>query len=284
MFDSGSVLGTEVAMRDGERRAPLRVVRRSLRLPAALAVAAALLPAVAAGAADPGLAASTSTPAPFVMCSDVTTVRIYEYHLRVYTEAFRRLGVPIEFAAYSLTRRAALAEEGTIDAEMARVRAYGDAHPRLVRVEEPVYDFAFSLYSGRPDLRVSKLDDLAGAPWSVEYRRGVLMCQRELEARVPRARVSDVATTEQGVRKLVEGRTDVYCDLEEFLEDVLARPEFKGSPVRRVLRFAKLPTYAYFGEKHAALAARVTAVLRQMRAEGLLERYLREATEGGPRD
>lgn len=64
------------------------------------------------------------------MCSDVTNVRIYEYHRRVYTEAFRRLGVPITFAAYSLTRRAALAEEGTIDGELARVRAYGDAHPR----------------------------------------------------------------------------------------------------------------------------------------------------------
>jgi hypothetical protein len=215
------------------------------------------------------------------MCSDVTNVRIYEYHRRVYTEAFRRLGLPVEFAAYSLSRRAALAEEGTIDGEMARVRAYGDAHPRLVRVEEPVYDFSFALYSARPGLRLARLDDLVGKGWSVEYRRGILLCQQELERRIPRDHLSDVATPEQGVRKLVDGRTDLYCDLDEFLVEAVARPEFQGRPVRRVLRFATLPTYAYLGERHAALARRLAAVLKQMRAEGLLERYLREVRKDG---
>lgn len=255
-------------------------VRGSLLL-AALAAAAALLTSHPA-AADPSPVTSTAAPAPFVMCSDVTNVRTYEYHRRVYAEAFRRLGVPISFAAYSLTRRAALAEEGTIDGEMARVRAYGDAHPRLVRVDEPVYDFSFALYSATPGLRLAHLDDLVGSRWSVEYRRGILICQKELEARVPRERVSDVATTEQGVRKLIDGRTDLYCDLDEFMGDALDRAEFDGHAVRRVLRFATLPTYAYLGEKHAALAARLAVVLRQMRAEGLLDRYLRE-TEARPR-
>jgi len=157
---------------------------------------------------------------------------------------------------------------------VSRIYAYADAHPDLVRVEEPVLDFSFALFSADPSLRLQRLEDLATSHYIVEYRRGILMCENTLAKYVPAERLSNVTGTEQGVKKLVAGRTDLYCDIETYVPEALRAPEFKGvTTVRKVLRFASVPTYPYLHKKHAALAARLAATLRQMRAEGLLGDY-----------
>jgi hypothetical protein len=249
--------------------APLAI--RALRV--AGVVAATLLFPPAAHAEEPAAA-----PRPFVMSADRSNRLVARVFERLYAEAFRRLGVPLQVVEDSLTRRAALSDAGAIDGEMARVRAYGDAHPNLVRVEEPIFDFSFALYSANPEIRLARLGDLAGTSYLVEYRRGILVCEEALGKLVPPERLSDVPTTEQGVKKLLAGRTDLFCELGDYyVEDVLRAPEYRGNVLHLVLRFATLPTYPYLHQKHAALAPRLAAVLRQMKAEGLFEAWLREA-------
>jgi hypothetical protein len=197
----------------------------------------------------------------------------------IYEEVFRRLGVPAEISFYSLVRRTALVTAGAIDGEMARIRAYGDAHPDLVRVEESIIDFPFALYSAQPGLRLGSLEELRERPYRVEYRRGILMCETALRRMVPAERLSDVPSTEQGVRKLQAGRSDLYCELDfHYVEEVLESPELAaGPPVHRAIRFATLPTYPYLHRRHAALAPRMAEVLRQMKAEGRIAKHLRDA-------
>lgn len=55
--------------------------------------------------------------------------------LRIYSEAFRRLAIPLKPGCYQLARRAAMLDEGAIDGDSERVHGYGAAHPSLVRVE-----------------------------------------------------------------------------------------------------------------------------------------------------
>ncbi|MBI5068063.1 MAG: hypothetical protein HZB56_07470 [Deltaproteobacteria bacterium] len=265
-----------VALRREERAARARSDPARSR---PLLLLAGCLLASAAGARAEEARPAGDGPAPFRMAGDNGPSRSNQAFTQIYQEAFRRLGIPVELSFHSLVRRTALVTAGAIDGEMARIRAYGDAHPELIRVEEPILDFPFALFTARPDLRLESLEALRRQAYRVDYRRGILLCETTLGRLLPPERITDVLTTEQGVKKLQAGRTDLFCELDfHYVEDVLESPEFRGTPpVRRVLRFATLPTYPYLHRRHAALAPRLAEVIRQMKAEGRMDKHLRDA-------
>lgn len=230
-------------------------------------------------AAAPALGQKPPGPAPFVMAADADP-DAYGFKLSklIYGEAFKRLGIPVQIVNYTLARRTVMAEEGLIDGEASRIQAYGNAHPELIRVEVPVMDFTFSLFAAKPELRLQRVEDLAASGILVEYRRGVLMCENTLKKFVPPERLSDVPASDQGVKKLAAGRTDVFCDIDLYVRQALNSPELKDvSNVRKLLNIASVPTYPYLNRKHTDLVPRLTAVLKQMKAEGLLDAYPRQA-------
>ncbi len=259
---------TPLARSPEGRRAPRR-------LASALVLAACLL-------APAGAPAEPAAAAPFSVATDAAPgTRVYQLVSLIYAEAFRRLGLPVQVVTSKLARRSALASEGAIDCEASRIRAYGDANPQLIRVEEPLLDLTFALFTANPELSLRSLDDLAATSLLVEYRRGILLCESTLKRLVPPERLTSVATTEQGLKKLLAGRTDLYCDLDAlYVQEALRAPEFAGAKgVRKVLTLASVPTYPYLDRRHAALAPRLAEVLRQMRAEGLIDAYLRQVGE-----
>lgn len=197
----------------------------------------------------------------------------------IYTEAFKRMGVPFDFDYITLKRRALLADDGGIGGEPARVYEYGSTHPNLVRVEESVMELNFVLYTANPALHLRSLEELRNSDLLVEYRRGIGLCESTLKQLLPRERIYELPTVEQGVKKLLAGRTDLYCDIDVFVQEHLQSPEFKGvSKVRKVLDLGKsVPTYPYLHKKYADLAPRLAATLKQMKAEGLIEAYRNQA-------
>lgn len=227
----------------------------------------------------PALGQTTAAPEPFVMGFDEDP-KVFGtiWSLRIYKEAFRRLGIPLQASFYPLARRAALVDEGTIDGDGARVHGFGAAHPNLVRVEEPVMDLDFALYTANPTLRLQRLEDLAASGLLVEYRRGILLCENSLKSLLPPERLSDVTSEQQGVKKLLTGRTDVYCELDSVVKQALGSPEFKSAGgIRKVLNIGHLQTYPYIHRKRADLAPRLAATLKQMKAEGLIETFRQQA-------
>lgn len=218
------------------------------------------------------------TPRPFIMAADVQPdAYLYKWVRLVYAEAFRRLGIPLELVTHTLARRSALVEEGAIDGEAARIYAYADAHPELVRVEESVMDFTFSIFSANPNLRARTLEELP-ADALVEHRRGILLCENTLKKSISPERLSNVVNSEQGVKKLLAGRTDAYCDIDLYVREALNSRELRGvTSVRKLFDIASVPTYPYLYKKHAGLAPRLAATLKQMKAEGLLAAYLKQA-------
>lgn len=230
------------------------------------------------GVLAPAWPALGQTPAtrskPFIMTRDAAAGSYAALWAGlVYAEAFRRMNIPLEMADYTLARRSVLIEEGAIDGEGSRILAYADAHPELVRVDEVLIDFTFSVYAANPKLSARRLEDLP-ADAIVEYRRGVLMCENTLKKAIPAERLSNITSTEQGVKKLLAGRTDAYCDIDLYVSEALHLEELKeAGTVRKLFDIAAVPTYPYLAKKHAALAPRLAAALKQMKAEGLLDAY-----------
>lgn len=213
---------------------------------------------------------------PLVIAGD-TEGFSFLYTKAVYEEAFSRMGIPVEIAVYPLARRSAMVEAGALDGESSRTLSYGEAHPELVRVDESIIDLTFSVYTANPQLQAKRLEDLP-AQALLEYRRGLLQCQTTLEKAIPAERLSTIASSEQGLRKLLAGRSDAYCDIELYVNEALHTAEFRDvTPVRKLFDIASLPTYPYLYKRHTQLAPRLAATLKKMKAQGLLERYRHEA-------
>jgi hypothetical protein len=229
------------------------------------------MPSLATSADQPQVAPDT-----IVMSSaeDATTFA-GKWLWLIYTEAFKRLGMKFQISMNSVARESVLAEEGSVSGEVSRTMAYGLAHPNLVRVEESVLDMRFALYTANPSIHIQHLDELSSTNLLGEYRRGVLTCETALRKVLPPARISDVTTVEQGILKLLAGRTDVFCDNDVSVVRILHSPDIKGvGAVHELIQFGDVvPTYPYLNRKYASLAPRLATVLKQMKAEGMIETY-----------
>lgn len=214
-------------------------------------------------------------PAAFTMGTDHDETTLSgKWARRIYVEAFRRLGVPLEIAVFPTRRLSAVVEEGAVNGEFLRVYDYAAAHPNLLRVEEPVTEISFALFAAPPAQRLSRLEDLPATGWSGDFRRGVLVCENALKPLLPAERLGDVGSTAQGIKKLLAKRADFLCDTDMAVITELLTPEFKGTPaLAKLLEIKSLALYPYLHKKHAELAPRLAATLKKMKAEGLIERY-----------
>lgn len=223
-------------------------------------------------AADPALAPFT------VGVASAPDTYAFKFLTRVYTEAFARLKVPVRFVVFPLKRQELEMEAGRIDAEANRAMDYGASRPDLLRVDEPVLELNLALFTAHPGLRLDRIEDLSTNGMQVEYRRGIVLCEKALKPLVPPERLSDVATHVQGLKKLLALRTDVYCDFSLNIAIAQHTPEFANATgIRKLMDVAKVvATYPYLHERHSETARRLAAVLKAMKAEGLFETYHRQ--------
>ena len=242
------------------------------------ALAAALLALAVLLRSSGAFAQQPLAPTPFVMATHQADTSFQgQWVRRIYSEAFRRLGVPVALPAIPLQRMTEMLDRGEIDGDVGRVQAHGLAHPELVRVEEPMYDVLFGLYTLNPAIELKQVDDLAAKPWSATYVRGVAICERLLKS-LPPGNVTAIATDEQGMEMLAMKRVDFYCSANHTMSDVSSRERYRHLPPPRLaLSMGTVPLYPYLHRRHAALAPRLAAVLREMRAEGQIERFRLES-------
>jgi len=197
---------------------------------------------------------------------------------RIYPELFRRLGMTVQFRVMPLQRLTIASEQGAVDGEVARIGSYASQHPELVRVDEPVYDIVWALFSIDKGLRLGSLNELAVQPLRVTYQRGIAICETALKAVVPADRLLDVGTDAQGFNMLRVGRSDLHCTGDLTLPTLQSLPELRSVDItHRVLEIGVNPLFPLVHKRHADLAPRMAAALKQMKAEGLIERYRAEA-------
>lgn len=199
-----------------------------------------------------------------------------EWLVLIYTEAFRRLGYEFQYDVYPLARLTTMVEAGKIDGEIQRPMEYQAFHPNLIRVDESPVSVRYGAFAVKPGVVLDGWHSLKNTTYIVEYRRGASRSQDELTAVVAPENLSVIETTEQGLRRLITGRTDVFVDLEHNITNTLNQKKLRGfdtSAIYQAGLMQETPMYAYLNKKRADLALKVAAVLKAMKHEGVIERY-----------
>lgn len=202
----------------------------------------------------------------------------------VYGEVCKRLGYELDYQGYPSERAAQLVDQGEADGEICRPADYGASRPNRVRMEEPLFMQNFSAFAVRPGISLEGWDSLKGAPYRVDYRIGIPKPQAALPRIVPPERLTGVTSPEQGLRKLVAERTDIYIDSELIVMDALTRLRASGQAMAGVYNAGVMESvemYSFFAAKHArALVPEIARTIRELKREGLFDDFLGQALTG----
>jgi polar amino acid transport system substrate-binding protein len=194
----------------------------------------------------------------------------------IYTEVFRRLGYELEYKGYPNERANAMAESGVVDGEIQRAASYQKISKNLIRVEEPSFSGNVSAYAVTPGIVVDGWESLKNTNYSVEYRRGSKLPQTVLPEFVRPEKLSTISTVEQGLKKLIAGRTDIFIEQELVVDEALREFDKAGFDYSSLYQAGIVYTgnsYLYMHKRHAALVPKIAEVLRNMKQQGVVERY-----------
>ena len=197
----------------------------------------------------------------------------------IYQEVFRRLGVPIDIQTLPTARLSMELSAGHIDGDLSRPWAFADSQPNLIRVDESVLTVTFALWAVNPKNVLQRLDQLPGTDLTVVFTRGVVECEHNLLPLLPVNRVMNTTTTVNALNMLHYGRNDLYCGMDLAVLSDAGNPEFAGRPLPiKVLNIGEpIPLYLYLQRKHAALVPQIAAILRKMKAAGVIEQLRKDA-------
>jgi len=191
----------------------------------------------------------------------------------IYTEVFDRLGLKLNVRSYPLARASNEADKGHVDGETIRVYAYADAHPNLIRVEEPTVQLRLVAYTGKSAVPgIDGWKNLKGTHYNVGYARGAHIVETNLSKILEPEQISPVIEAVQGLRKLVSGRADIYIDDENVVLPLLALPEFKER-IRVVGTMDETPLHLYMHKRHAAMVTKLAEAIKALKKDGLVEKF-----------
>ena len=226
-----------------------------------------LLPAASLRAAEP--------VRDMVLASSPETMRTPDglWLQLIYTDALKRLGYRLVVPEWPMARGAAMADQGLVDGLLQRAAFYQDTDPQLLRVPEHHFTVRFVAYGLKPAAGLHGWPSLKNRGLRVECRRGILVCEAQARRYAGEENVSISNSTELGLRKLVHGRTDLFIDSRYSVEGQLEHDEFRNAGVRALGVMDEQTMHVYLNRKHAELVPRLSAVLHQMKEDGLVEKY-----------
>ncbi len=199
---------------------------------------------------------------------------------RILTEAYGRMGIEIEARGYPGPRSLTLANRGGIDGELFRGDLDRDEFPNLIQVPVPILYSEIVVFTKDVKFEVMGWDSLK--PYTVGIQIGI----KEAESGTNGMRIEPVASAEQLFMKLAAGRNDIVVlprnlGLKALKYVGAERPaginlkDFQGikalePPLQRDT------IYHYLNNSHLELVPKITAVLKAMEEEGLIQRITEE--------
>ena len=195
----------------------------------------------------------------------------------IYTEVFRRIGYQLEYEGYPAARAVAMSDRGEVDGDIHRGYGYNnEGHPNLIRVEEPHFSVAFTAYAVKPGIRLEGWDSLRNTDYKVEYRRGIVKIGNMLSQIIKESNLSDITTVQQGLKKLILGRTDIYIDVDKNVIEAIRKLDpvkFNPSAVYEAGIMETMTSHAFLHKKNADIVPKIDETLKLMKQEGLIEKY-----------
>jgi len=185
---------------------------------------------------------------------------------KVLTEAYGRLGLSVSFTEFSLNKSLEVANAGDYDGETGRVAGVESKYPNLLMVPVSFYSLDAVALATRKDIQVDGWESLAG--YRVGYIAGGQLVERETKGW---ERVTTVQGMSQGLKLLLKGKFDVFIDERRHASREIA---FFGVDSVKILEppIVEIPLYHYVHKKNAKLIPRLTKVLQDMEAEGVIDK------------
>ncbi len=191
----------------------------------------------------------------------------------VYTEAFKRLGITFVYETFPAKRSSFMSDTGQVDGELSRIYSYNEVHPKLIRVEEPHWTSGFIAAATDTSIHLDGWGSLKNTDYKVVYMTGIKGCEINLPKVVKPENLQNVIHTSLGYRMILKNRADIHIGSEMDMLSVLASDEFSASELKIVGVLEKFTGHAFLHEIHQELVPKLSAVLKEMKKEGLLEQY-----------
>ena len=195
----------------------------------------------------------------------------------IFTEAFKRVDKVLVYKFYPSKRASLVADSGVVDGEICRVFSYNEKHPGLIRVEEPILSIRISAFATDKDIKLKGWESLRNTDYKIEYMRGGKLIEEKLAKFVDNEKLSTVTHWSQGIKKLDIGRTNIFISLERTIQNALKTKEFINSGIHKVGVMEEQTIHAFLNVKHKALATKLSKVLKEMKKEGLIKKYLKNS-------
>lgn len=188
---------------------------------------------------------------------------------RVLAEAYAEVGIEIEIRELPGARALFQSNMGQTDGEAFRVAGVETNFPNLCRIEVPICSHSLYLF-----VREGDEFDVQGwasipAGYRIGHQRGVQVVEKNARAR--QLATEPARNAGQLVAMLRHDRVDAI--IEGPHQAALSPAALRLAKITRLEpAIHSHPLYHYIHKKHAALAPRITEVLRAMRKDGRLER------------
>ncbi len=194
------------------------------------------------------------------------------YEDRIVAEAFRRIGLGTRLVHLPSERALQNVNQGIDDGNFSRVAGLAAQYQNLVMVPEPVDEFLFTAFTRDTSIHVQRWEDLK--PFNV----GLITGWKIVEANTRDARSVTTVKDEEALFALLDrGRADVVVADLYFGQELLRSKSYQG--VRALSPpLERRNMYLYLNKRHADLAPRLAAALREMKRDGTMERL----TKAGP--
>lgn len=239
--------------------------------------------AVVGGAARAAVLPSSRETLKFVFSRPENNPRT-QWLIHVYRDICARMDKGFLFVDVPPNRATALVLAGEVDGELGRTYEYQREYPMLVRVAEPNNRVNFSAYAARRDVVFDNWTAVRRRGYRCEFRLGIKELEAMLADYVTEGNRSSVRSVFQGLERLQLGRTDLYFDVEEAVSDFffIGDEAARLAPQPRIREAAVVQSttgHAYLHPSRADLAPTLSAILKQMKQNGMVERYLTEALQ-----
>jgi len=196
---------------------------------------------------------------------------LFDFANLVLTEAFQRNGIKFKLEAVPALRAIELVNTGVADGDAFRIYEFGEANPNYFRIEEPYYSLDFVGFAAKPDIQLDGWASLKEGHYRVGYRAGVKKMEDNLVGFIDEDKLITVpGDATEGFKMLTAGRFDVFVTTPEAVA-LIQSNNFKDVYNAGVLDATLI--YPYLHKKHANLAPQIAATIKEMKEEGLLERY-----------
>ncbi len=197
----------------------------------------------------------------------------------IYAEAFKRLAYAFVYKGYPTARLTLESNNGRIDGEINRVASYAETHPNLIRVKESHFSTRNIALANKPGIKIHNWQSLHNTNYKVEYRRGSKTYEKYLTKLVSPENLSTITSSEQGLKRLIIGRIDIFTELDHPAREVLESLDpilYPSSHIYQAGVLGSYPSYVYLHTRHKKLSHQLSVTLKSMKKEGLIKKYKKE--------